>query len=151
MEQFLFSSVPVIVRPPPSHLRESITIVLVEDEALLLLEFEEALTAGGFEVVCFSSGVKAITYLSSKESPAEGVVTDIRLSHPATDDWEVARVARENAPEMIVVYIGGDSAAEWAIKGVPNSIMLEKPFAMAQMVTAVSQLLNDRPANPASA
>ncbi len=30
-------------------------------------------------------------------------------------------------------------------KGVPNSIMLEKPFAMAQLVTAMAQLLNDRP------
>lgn len=29
-------------------------------------------------------------------------------------------------------------------KGVPNSIMLEKRFALAQLVTAISQLLNDR-------
>jgi hypothetical protein len=28
---------------------------------------------------------------------------------------------------------------------VPNSIMLAKPFASAQLVTAVSQLLNNRP------
>jgi hypothetical protein len=31
---------------------------------------------------------------------------------------------------------------QWASNGVPNSIMLEKPFAPAQLITAVSQLLN---------
>lgn len=55
------------------------------------------------------------------------------------------------ATEMAVVYISGDSAAEWAINGVPNDIMLEKPFAMAEMITAVDQLLNDRSTGPASA
>ncbi|RVG11089.1 response regulator [Sinorhizobium meliloti] len=120
---------------------QSITIVLVGDEGLLLLEFEEALTAGGFDVVCFSSGAKAITYLASKGCRAEGVVTDIRLSDPSTN----------TATEMAVVYISGDSAAEWAINGVPNSMMLEKPFAMAEMITAVDQLLNDRSTGPASA
>lgn len=54
------------------------------------------------------------------------------------------------ATEMAVVYISGDSAAEWAINGVPNDIMLEKPFAMAEMITAVDQL-NDRSTGPASA
>lgn len=52
---------------------------------------------------------------------------------------------------MAVVYISGDSAAEWAINGVPNDIMLEKPFAMAEMITVVDQLLNDRSTGPASA
>jgi hypothetical protein len=41
-----------------------------------------------------------------------------------------------------VVYITGATADEWAIQGVPNSILLTKPFAPAQLVTAVSQLLN---------
>jgi hypothetical protein len=34
----------------------------------------------------------------------------------------------------------GASADQWAANGVPNSILLEKPFAPAQLVTAVSQL-----------
>jgi len=43
---------------------------------------------------------------------------------------------------MPIVYMTGDSADEWPSKGVPNSILLTKPFAPAQLVTAVSQLLN---------
>lgn len=41
-----------------------------------------------------------------------------------------------------VVYMSGDSAEDWSSKGVPNSIMLSKPFAPAQLVTAISNLLN---------
>ena len=41
--------------------------------------------------------------------------------------------------------MSGAHADEWASKGVPNSIMLAKPFAAAQLVTAVSQLLNAVP------
>ena len=39
----------------------------------------------------------------------------------------------------------GAAANEWAAIGVPNSILLGKPFEPAQLVTAVAQLLNARP------
>lgn len=42
----------------------------------------------------------------------------------------------------------GAAADEWASHGVPNSILLTKPFAPAQLVTAVAQLLNNTPPTP---
>jgi hypothetical protein len=41
-----------------------------------------------------------------------------------------------------VVYMTGASADDWGSKGVPNSVLINKPFAPVQVVTAVSQLLN---------
>jgi hypothetical protein len=55
-----------------------------------------------------------------------------------------SRMARDVAPYFPVVYMLGVAAHEWSAQGVPNSIMLEKPFAPAQLKTAVSQLLNGR-------
>jgi DNA-binding response OmpR family regulator len=43
---------------------------------------------------------------------------------------------------MPVVYMTGTHGEKWASMGVPNSIMLAKPFAPAQLVTAISNLLN---------
>jgi len=43
---------------------------------------------------------------------------------------------------MAVIYMTGDSAIVWVAEGVPASVMVQKPFAIAQMVTAVSNLLN---------
>jgi hypothetical protein len=42
----------------------------------------------------------------------------------------------------------GAAAEEWPSKGVPNSILLTKPFPPAQLVTAVSQLLNANSSAP---
>lgn len=39
----------------------------------------------------------------------------------------------------------GAAANDWGSQGVPNSILLQKPFAPAQLVTAVSKLLNEVP------
>jgi DNA-binding response OmpR family regulator len=59
-----------------------------------------------------------------------------------TDGWAVARTAREIDPEFPVVYMTGAAADQWPVQGVPNSILLAKPFAPAQLVTAISNLLN---------
>jgi two-component system cell cycle response regulator CpdR len=68
-------------------------------------------------------------------------VTDINLVGQL-DGWEVARAARENEPAMPVIYMTGTHGEEWASKGVPNSVLLAKPFAPAQLVTAIANLLN---------
>lgn len=123
---------------------EAVTILLADDEAILLLDFEAALTDAGFLVTSVASGAKAIDILHSSNSPVGGLVTDIRFRE-FPDGWEVARVARAIDPDMPIVYISGHGAVDWTSRGVPNSIMIEKPFTLSQLVTAVSQLLNARP------
>jgi DNA-binding response OmpR family regulator len=59
--------------------------------------------------------------------------------------WEVAKQIREIAADFPVVYMTGADADQWTSHGVPKSILLQKPFAPAQLVTAVSQLLNAVP------
>ena len=117
-------------------------ILVVEDDQLLQSLVEESLTEGGYEVVIASSGEEAVALLNAPEGGYRALVTDINLGSSDIDGWGVARHAREIDPSFPVVYMSGNDAADWASKGVPNSIMLEKPFAPAQLVTAVSQLLN---------
>jgi DNA-binding response OmpR family regulator len=118
------------------------TILVVEDDQLIQSVVEEALTEAGFETEIASSAEQAIELLDRADGRYRALVTDINLGRGKTDGWEIARHAREINPEFPVVYMSGDSAEAWASKGVPNSIMLAKPFAPAQLVTAVSQLLN---------
>lgn len=66
------------------------------------------------------------------------------------DGWEVARAAREIDHDFPVVYMSGMAADQWKVQGVPNSVMLQKPFAPAQLVTALSQLLNEGSTPPSS-
>jgi DNA-binding response OmpR family regulator len=120
-------------------------ILVVEDDHLIQSVVEESLTDGGFEIVIASSGQDAVQLLDESKGKYRALVTDINLGTGNIDGWEVARHAREIDPEFPVIYMSGKDATEWASKGVPNSIMLAKPFAPAQLVTAVSQLLNSHP------
>ena len=79
--------------------------------------------------------------LEGRTGNYRALVTDISL-RGRIDGWEVAKQAREIDPQFPIVCMSGASADDWAFKGVPNSIMLSKPFAPAQLVTAVSNLLN---------
>jgi DNA-binding response OmpR family regulator len=117
-------------------------ILVVEDDHLIQSFVEETLKDGGFEIDVASSPEQAIEKLDGADGKYGALVTDIDLGRGKVDGWEIARHAREIDPEFRVIYMSGDHAADWASKGVPNSIMLSKPFATAQLVTAVSQLLN---------
>ena len=113
----------------------------MEDDQEVQAIVEETLSEGGFEVAIAASGEEAATLLSGNNGRYRALVTDIGL-RGRLDGWEVARRARQINPDFPVVYISGRYAEDWASKGVPNSIMLAKPFAPAQLVTAVSNLLN---------
>jgi DNA-binding response OmpR family regulator len=119
-----------------------LVILVVEDDPSIRSLIEEALGDGGFETETTCSGEAAIGLLNGDEGKYRALVTDINLGRGGKDGWQIAKRAREISPEFPVVYMSGDSAGDWASKGVPNSIMLSKPFAPAQLVTAVSQLLN---------
>lgn len=123
-------------------LNDVLIILVVEDEVLIQSLLTEALQDGGYEAKIASSGEEAIKLLDAAEPQYRALVTDINLGRGKLDGWRVARHAREVDPEIPVVYMTGDSALEWPSRGVPNSILITKPFAPAQILTAVSQLLN---------
>ena len=50
--------------------------------------------------------------------------------------------------DLPVVYTTGDSAAQWAAKGVPDSLVVQKPYAVAQLLTAVSTLMTKADTTP---
>ena len=116
-------------------------ILVVEDEYPLQGVVEEALIDGGFETDILSSGEEALTLFRGRVKNYRALVTDVSLKG-SISGWEVARQVREIDPGCPVIYMTGAAADEWASQGVPNSILLQKPFATAQLVTAVSNLLN---------
>lgn len=122
-------------------MEQSLLILLVEDEALIAIDLQTALEAAGFGVTHVPTGTNAIKALDDKPLKFSGIVTDIRLGS-GLNGWAVARHARELVPQIPVVYMSGDSAHEHTAQGVPDSIMLEKPFASAQLITAISTLLD---------
>jgi len=120
-----------------------VRVLLVEDEALIGMALAEQLEEAGFRVLLVTSAEEATGILRNRQQCLSAFVTDIRLGE-GLDGWELGTQARQLWPNIPVVYMSGDSAAGHAIYGVPQSVMLQKPFAAAQMVTAISTLLNER-------
>lgn len=124
-------------------------LLLVEDEPIIRTALATALEDGGYRLMDVDNGTEAMEAIECCNQLA-GVITDIRLGSGA-NGWDVARHARHRFPKLAVVYMTGDSAADWSAEGVPNSVLLQKPFATAQMITAVSTLLNVADVSPAQA
>jgi DNA-binding response OmpR family regulator len=126
-------------------LEDQLVVLVVEDDHEIQIIVEDALTEGGFEPAIAPSGEEAVTLLKGNKGNYRALVADVNL-RGRMDGLEVARHAREIDPEFPIIYMTGAGTAKWLSRGVPNSILLEKPFAPAQLVTAVSQLLiNEAP------
>src|SRR3954454_11619546 len=119
----------------------TLLLLLVEDEDGVISLLEEALRDGGFDLELAKDGAAALRILEAKSDTLRGLITDINLG-PGPDGWDVARHARELSHDIPVVYMTAAGAHDWAAHGVPNSTLVQKPFAPAQIVTAISALLN---------
>jgi len=120
---------------------DAVTVLVVEDDRLIQVMIEEALSDGGFQSTVTGSGEEAMMLLLANKNLYRAIVTDINLVGNC-NGWEVAQRSREIDPSMPVIYTTGTHGEDWASKGVPNSVLLTKPFAPAQLVTALSNLLN---------
>ena len=123
----------------------AVLILLVEDEMLIALCVQDALEEGGYAVRAVATGADALSAINRGDQQIAGLITDIRLGS-GPDGWEVARHARQENPGLPVVYMTGDSAADHRSRGVPGSLVMQKPFAAAQIVAAISTLLIQAPA-----
>ncbi|MDB5575178.1 MAG: two-component response regulator [Bradyrhizobium sp.] len=134
-----------------SSLADLLVVLVVEDDPLIQTLIDQALSDGGYEPVMVASGEEAVMLLQGNSQHYRALVSDINLKG-TIDGWDVARQAREINPSFPIVYMTGAAAEQWASQGVPNSILLSKPFAPAQLVTAISQLLNagSQPTAPTS-
>ena len=119
----------------------ALKVLLVRDEHLILMDVEAALAEAGFDVVSAVSAAAGIAVFAEHGADICAVVTDIKLGKGASV-WDVGRRVRKEVPAMPVIYMSGDSSGEWASQGVPNSVMIAKPFVFPQLITAISTLLN---------
>ncbi len=115
-------------------------LLYVEDEIITQDLVETSLREAGFEVLTASDGSQALDLLENSDGALRGLITDIDLGD-GPDGWDVARKARERTGGLPVVYVSGASEGDWTSRGVPNSVMIAKPFAPAQIVVAISSLL----------
>jgi len=113
--------------------------LVVEDDQPIRNLVEDVLAEGGFESSIAATGEEALSLLIRDRYDV--LVLDIKLKGDGIKGWHVARRARALNPGLPVVYITGAATEEWAVQGVTKSVILAKPFAPDQLISAVSNLL----------
>jgi CheY-like chemotaxis protein len=118
---------------------DTTTILLVEDQILVRECLQAALEDAGHAVVAAPSGAEALAQLESSAAGLFGLVTDVNLGR-GVNGWAVATRARELNPNLPIVYMTGGNAHEWAAYGVPDSIIVTKPFVPVEITVALAVL-----------
>lgn len=119
---------------------ETPLVLYVEDEFLIRETVIDALEEAGYRVAVATDGAEALNLLTERNADIRGLVTDINLGR-GIDGWEVARAVREAVSGLPVVYVSAASQKDWTSRGVPESVLIAKPFATAQLVVAISSLM----------
>lgn len=115
-------------------------VLLVEDEVPIAFVVQEMLTSNGIDVILARDAHRALYELVRDIGRFDVLLTDVRLGD-GPDGWDLARLARDIAPTLPVIYQTGDSASRWRTEGVPASALLRKPFTEAQLISAIASQL----------
>ena len=115
-------------------------VLVVEDEYLLMADLVQVLNNAGFATEATWSAEEALALFVGDIKKYKALITDVRLSG-TMNGWEAARCFREKEPALPIIYLTASSVGEWVSEGVPDSILIAKPFAREQLISAVSNLL----------
>ena len=121
-------------------------VLLVEDEDTVRAVAERALVRQGYEVTPASDGEDGLEALGRAISAAEEfdlVVSDVVM--PSMDGPAMAREIRALRPELPVLFMSGYAEEQLRREiDIPNMYFLAKPFSVAQICTAVEDVLKAR-------
>lgn|GEM_PF-7030852 len=121
-------------------MRPATTVLLVDDEVLITEMLTDVLIDNGSGVVVANDEAEAVAVIAATPSIAV-FVTDLNMG--AGDD--VRTVARRAREALAVILTTGGASHEFIEHAVPDSVLLAQPFAVGQLVSAVSLLLTGPP------
>lgn len=124
-------------------------VLVVDDEPGMRAIATLALRTAGFRVLAASSGEEALLMLLAEPRPVRVLVTDIVM--PGMSGSELAVQVVAVSPETRVLYMSGYGPAMVRAACVPDSRYIGKPFAIQDLVQAVTDLAGVAPARKPAA
>ena len=118
-----------------------VTVLVVEDEPLILDMISQELTEQGFAVLEAETGEAALSIIESGQT-VDVLFTDILLPGEL-DGWRLAATVREAKPELPVIYATGYAVERGA--AVPGSVLLKKPYRPSAITETIRTLIGHSP------
>lgn len=140
---------PAATIPPPVEQRQfpprSETVLLVEDDALLLQLMSEVLRHAGYRVLEASNAGEALLVCEQHAGEIHLLLTDIVL--PRVNGLELAVRVRRQYPGIKVVFMSGyaDETISRFGSPAPGDLLIEKPIAPEALLARLRDLLDAPP------
>lgn len=126
------------------------TILLIDDEQVLLEAVSDDLTESGFEVTTAISGEEGLK--SFKMQQHDLVIIDLKME--SMDGLEVSRQIRQLSPETLIMILTGYGSVETAIEAIRLNVddYVLKPVNRDDLFQKINQCLEKKtpppPTNP---
>lgn len=113
------------------------TILILDDERIVLNRLRPALEKTGFEVEVFSRSLDAAERI--KETRFDIVITDLKMQ--GLDGMQFLTMVKERSPETEVIVITGFATMETAKESFQKGVFdfLAKPFKISEMIEVVKK------------
>src|ERR1043165_3559680 len=130
-------------------LRPNPTVLLVDNDPDFVLAVRLRLEGHGYRCITAGTGGQALAQFGIDDVGL--VITDLNM--PGGDGLELATVLRRTSAVPIIVVTGCKNDFARRLRGVPNVVLLHKPFDVSELLSiADAELLlhsqgRSRPAN----
>lgn len=112
------------------------TVLVVDDEDLMLTMGQTVLSAFGYEVLTANSGQKAIDVLANGKKKIDLMITDLVM--PGMSGRELVDQVRKTSPEMQILTTSGYVPPAGQ---TDDSTYIQKPFTSQELLAKVKQVL----------
>ena len=113
------------------------TILMVDDEDLLLTMGKTILSAFGYRVLTANSGQRALEILSQNKTHIDLIITDLVM--PNMSGRDLIEHVRELAPDTRIIRSSG---YVWPMNKEDDADYLQKPFTSKDLLLKVKQVLS---------
>jgi PAS domain S-box-containing protein len=129
---------PLPIPAPEPRMTERLSILLVEDDALIRMNTAEMIEEIGHAVIEAETATQAMSLLSSHS--IEVLVTDLGL--PDMSGQVLAAMALERQPDLAVVYATGHDRNSSELP--EDAVVVTKPYGSADLERAISEAWGSR-------
>lgn len=121
-------------------MHEQPSILVVDDELLIRDLLYDFFAGQGWQIAIADTGEKALGILKEKE--IDLVLTDLKM--PQMDGLDLARLVREEHPDMPVVIMTGFPSVESAVAALRSKISdyVTKPFNINELFKIIKSHLD---------
>jgi DNA-binding response OmpR family regulator len=123
-------------------LKNSFTILLVDDEAAILDFAGKVLEAAGYCVLKAQHSDEALILLDGFQGVVNLLLTDVKMD-PFMNGFELAKCVRIIRPETAIMYMSGNLAHAMVQKEVEEAraLFIAKPFLPKELIERIGAYL----------